>query len=237
MTIKIFLVDDRHLMREGIKAILKDEPKIEIVGMAKDGIDAIAQVQNLKPDIVLLDIEMPKMDGISVTRHISQFLSDTKVIILSSHGDRSYISEALEAGASSYLLKDSLVKDLKRAIYALSQGYSYIESKLLNQAMNQTKIDEGISTAKQGENSSPNSPSDWSINIQDANSKPATEIHRVDLAPIHESSPEEIHIAQRISENSQPLAYPVTANKKRFPKKLLWLISAIAALILSIIIF
>ena len=236
MTIKIFLVDDRHLMREGIKAILKDEPKIEIVGMAKDGIDAIAQVQYLKPDIVLLDIEMPKMDGISVTRHISQFLSGTKVIILSSHGDRSYISEALEAGASSYLLKDSLVKDLKRAIYALSQGYSYIESKLLNEAMNQTKIDGRISTPKQNKNPSTNSPSKQSISIRDSvNSKPATK--SVDLAPLLESSPEEIHIAQRISENSQPLTYPVTANKKRFSKKLLWLILAISAFILSIIIF
>ncbi len=139
MTIDIFLVDDRYLMREAVKTILQNEPEIRIVGTAKDGQEAIAGVEKLRPDIVLLDIEMPKMNGIVVTKYISKLFPETKVIILSSHNNQSYITQALEAGASSYLLKDTLVEDLKRAIYSLSRGYSYIEAKLLNQALNRIK--------------------------------------------------------------------------------------------------
>lgn len=137
--IKVFLVDDRRLILEAIKAVLEVEPEIAIVGTAQDGKSAISQVVKLKPDLVLLDLEMPKMDGITATRYITQYLPDTKVIILTSHKEKIYVIKALRAGASGYIAKDSLVKDLKRAIYSLSRGYCYIETKLLNPAVNQIK--------------------------------------------------------------------------------------------------
>ncbi|MEM7595120.1 MAG: response regulator transcription factor [Cyanobacteria bacterium P01_A01_bin.83] len=122
MIIKILLADDQRLIREGIKAILKQEPKIKVVGTAQDGKSAIAQVKKLQPDIVLIDIEMPKMNGITATKYICQCLPSTKVIILTSHQNDDYLAQAIEAGASGYLLKNSLLRELTQAIYALSKG-------------------------------------------------------------------------------------------------------------------
>jgi DNA-binding NarL/FixJ family response regulator len=136
MMIKVFLVDDQCLMLEGMRAILQPESAIEIVGVAQDGQAAIAQIPKLQPDIVLLDIEMPKMNGITATQYICQYLPNTQVIVLTSHKNRTYVAQALQAGASGYVLKSSLATDLKQAIYSLSRGYSYIESKLLTQAVN-----------------------------------------------------------------------------------------------------
>ena len=137
--IKVFLVDDRRLILEAIKAILEVEPEIAIVGTAQDGKTAVSQAIKLEPDLVLLDLEMPKMDGITATKYITQYLPKTKVIILTSHKEGIYVTKAFRAGASGYIAKDSLVKDLKRAIYSLSRGYCYIESRLLNPAVNQIR--------------------------------------------------------------------------------------------------
>ena len=104
--IKILIVDDQRLILEAVKAILKDESQIEIVGTAQNGQSAIVQVTKLKPDIVLIDIEMPKMDGIIATRYISQHSPNTKIIILTSHKSDNYVTKALQAGASIYLLKN-----------------------------------------------------------------------------------------------------------------------------------
>jgi DNA-binding NarL/FixJ family response regulator len=139
MKIKIFLADDQYLMLEGIKAILKHEPEIEIVGMAQDGHTAIAQVIKLQPDLVLIDIEMPKMNGIVATKYICEHMPDTKVIVLTSHKKPSYVSEALQAGASGYLSKDTLIQDLKQAIHALGQGDCQIETKLVTPTVDRLK--------------------------------------------------------------------------------------------------
>ena len=139
MTIEILLVDDQRLMIESIKAILEHEPEIKIVGTAQDGQSAIAQVIKLRPDLVLIDIEMPKMNGIVATKYICQNVPETRVIVLTSHNEQSYITEALQAGASGYLLKDTLFHNLKQAIHSLGRGYSYIEAKLLARTANQIK--------------------------------------------------------------------------------------------------
>jgi DNA-binding NarL/FixJ family response regulator len=132
MKIKIFLADDQYLILEGIKAILKHEPEIEIVGTAQDGHSAIAQVLQLQPDLVLIDIEMPKINGIVATKYICENMPDTRVIVLTSHKEPSYISEAFQAGASGYLLKDTLIQDLKQIIHSLARGCAQIETKLLS---------------------------------------------------------------------------------------------------------
>lgn len=132
MKIKIFLADDQYLILESIKAILKHEPEIEIVGTAQDGHSAISQVLQLEPDLVLIDIEMPKMNGIVATKYICENMPDTRVIVLTSHKKPSYVSAALRAGASGYLLKDTLIQDLKQTIHSLARGCAQIETKLFS---------------------------------------------------------------------------------------------------------
>jgi DNA-binding NarL/FixJ family response regulator len=129
--IRILLVDDQNLVQQGIKSLLAQDPDLEIVGTLKDGRSAVTMIAELCPDIVLLDIEMPGMDGITATKYITRLAPDTKVIILSSHEDKKYLTQALMAGARAYLLKDSLVEHLKQSIIAVNNGYSQMESRLL----------------------------------------------------------------------------------------------------------
>ena len=133
MKIEVLLADDQFLILEGIKAILEPEPKIKVVGTAQDGKTAIALVKELRPDILLIDIEMPEMNGILATKYICKYLPNTKVIVLTSHKNQDYIAEALLAGASGYLWKGNLIKDLKQEIYSFGRGYSGVKAKLLTQ--------------------------------------------------------------------------------------------------------
>lgn len=129
--IRILLVDDQNLVRQGIKSLLDQDPDLKVIGTVKDGRSAVKQIDVLRPDIVLLDIEMPGMDGITATKYISHLSPKTKVIILSSYEDKKYLTQAFMAGAKAYILKNSLMKDLKQAILAVNDGYSHIESRLL----------------------------------------------------------------------------------------------------------
>lgn len=129
--IRILLVDDQNLVQQGIKSLLEQEPEIKVIGTVKDGRSAVMQINDLRPDVVLLDIEMPGMDGITATKYITHLAPQTKVIILSSHEDKKYLTRALMAGAKAYILKSSLTADLKQSIMAVNNGYSHIESRLL----------------------------------------------------------------------------------------------------------
>ena len=129
--ITILLVDDQNLVQQGIKSLLERDPEIEVIGTVEDGRNAVKQVIKLRPDIILLDIEMPGMDGITATKYITRHAPDTKVIILSSHDDNKYVTHALMAGAKAYILKSSLMADLRQSIIAVNNGYTQIESRLL----------------------------------------------------------------------------------------------------------
>ena len=244
--IRILVVDDGCLIQEGIKAILKDEPNLEIVGIASDGLEAIAKTDELQPDIVLLDIEMPIIDGITVTKYINKFLPAVKVIILSSHDEESYISRALEAGAASYLLKQSLVEDLKQAIYSLSRGYSYIEIKLLNQALNQIRANNIVNShSKTAQN--PKYRQQIQINAIDTTGDRflsehdrtyTTGIYKANLLPIFKaSSAIEIKTAEDLCANLREISTAKPNQHQRINPKLLWTTIAIASFIISILIF
>ena len=138
--IRILLVDDQNLVQQGIKSLLDQDRELKVIGTVKDGQSAIKQINLLRPDIVLLDIEMPGMNGISVTKYITHFFPQTKVIILSSHEEKKYLVQALVAGANAYILKNSLMKDLKQAILAVDNGYFQIESRLLAKVLYSSKI-------------------------------------------------------------------------------------------------
>jgi DNA-binding NarL/FixJ family response regulator len=121
--IRLLLVDDESLIRRGLRAILQLEPDLDIVGEADNGHLAVQLVQQFHPDVVLMDVRMPVMDGVAATREICQTFPDTKVLVLTTFAEDAYISEALKNGAMGYLLKGTPTEDLVQAIQAAHKGY------------------------------------------------------------------------------------------------------------------
>ena len=122
--ITILLVEDEHLIRQGLKVLLQSDADLQVVGEAENGIQAIEQVEILNPDIVIMDINMPEMDGISATQIITQRFTRTKVIILSSFDDQYYVNQAIKYNASAYLLKNISLEDLVNSIRLVIKGYT-----------------------------------------------------------------------------------------------------------------
>lgn len=126
MPIKILIADDHALLRQGIKNVLELEPDFTVIGEAADGDEAISKSTELIPDILLLDINMPKVSGLEVTRRLRGMQPNVKVIILTIHDDESYVVEVLKAGAAGYLLKDVEPGMLVKAIRTVYEGESFI---------------------------------------------------------------------------------------------------------------
>jgi DNA-binding NarL/FixJ family response regulator/uncharacterized protein involved in exopolysaccharide biosynthesis len=130
--IRIILVDDQKTVRESLRACLEPVENFSVVGTAKDGRSAMEQIEILKPHIVLVDLEMPILDGVETTKRISQKFDDVKVIILSMYDDNKYVSRAIQAGASGYLLKNIPKEELIQAINLVNSGYSQFAPGLIN---------------------------------------------------------------------------------------------------------
>ena len=124
--IRILIADDHPIVREGISARLSKEPHYVIVGEASDGMEALKKVSQLKPDIVIMDIMMPHMDGILATEHIKKSAPQIKVIILSMHKRQEYALRAFQAGADGYVLKENASKEIVNAIKSVFGGKRYI---------------------------------------------------------------------------------------------------------------
>lgn len=124
--IRILLVDDHAVLRAGLRALLSAEPDIDVVGEAGDGQEAVAQTEKLLPDIVLMDITMPVMDGLEATRRIHQCCPEVKVLVLTIHDNEEYLFQILEAGGSGYLVKSSADIDLINAIHAVYRGKAFL---------------------------------------------------------------------------------------------------------------
>lgn len=129
--IRLLLVDDQSLIRVGLRAMLEVEPDLDVVGIAENGETAIEQVAALQPDLVLMDIQMPVMDGRVATRAIRQQFPDVKVIVFSTFNDDQYLVEALKAGAMGYLLKDMASEALVQSIRLAYCGYTLLGPTLL----------------------------------------------------------------------------------------------------------
>ena len=129
-TIKILIVDDRKMIRETIKMQLESELDLLVVGSAENGIIALQKIEQLQPDIVIIDLEMPGMDGITAIEIISERFPNTKSLVLSSHDGREYINQAIVAGAKGYLLKGTSSQDLTHAIRTINKGYFQLGSGL-----------------------------------------------------------------------------------------------------------
>jgi DNA-binding NarL/FixJ family response regulator len=140
--IKVLLVDDQGLIRQGLRALLELESDLEIVGEGENGEQAINLVAEFQPDVVLLDIRMPIMDGVAATLEIQKRFAKTKILVLTTFDDDEYVSAALKNGAMGYLLKDTPSEELAVAIRAVYKGYTQlgpgIVKKLLTQFSNPT---------------------------------------------------------------------------------------------------
>mgnify|MGYP002625182589 CR=1 FL=1 len=128
--IKLVLADDHAVVRSGLRMLLQAQPDMEIVGEAESGTQALAQVRNLRPDVILMDIQMPGMNGIEATRQIKEAYADTAVLALTMHEDDQYFFEMLQAGASGYLPKRAAPDELVRAIRTVSRGEVFLYPSL-----------------------------------------------------------------------------------------------------------
>ena len=124
-TLRVLLADDHNLIRAGLRLVVSQQPDCTVVGEASNGREAVAMANSLKPDVAVLDIGMPDLNGIEACRQIRESLPGTQVVMLSMHSDESYVLRALKSGARAYLLKDSAEADLARAIHAVSEGKSF----------------------------------------------------------------------------------------------------------------
>ena len=126
MTKRILLADDHKLLRDGLRSLLEKQPDLEVVGEAEDGRSAVLLTQKLRPDIVIMDVAMPNLNGIEATRHITSRLSGTRVIALSAHSDRRFVTGVLEAGASAYLLKECAYEELVFCVRSVLANKTYL---------------------------------------------------------------------------------------------------------------
>ncbi|MCM3734551.1 response regulator transcription factor [Bacillus cytotoxicus] len=141
-TISIMLVDDHALMRAGLKLLLQKRPSLKVVGEASDGFEALRLYDNLRPDILILDISLPRLDGIQVLKEVKLRYKQAKVIVLTMHEDEDYITSIMNAGASGYVPKAAVDEELYNAIDSVMDGYIYLRPKeistMLKKVQNET---------------------------------------------------------------------------------------------------
>lgn len=126
MGLRILLADDHRIMREGLRALLQEQPTMTVVGEAENGRKAVQLAKELVPDVVIMDVTMPEMNGIEATTQIKASLPGVRVIALSIHTDRRFVIQMFRAGATGYLLKDCAFEELTRAIRTVSDGQAYL---------------------------------------------------------------------------------------------------------------
>ena len=130
INIKILLADDHKIVRDGLRTLIEKEPGMEVIAAAENGVDAVALAKQFSPDVVIMDISMPDMNGIDATRLILKEAPSLKVIALSMYSDRLFVSGMLEAGASGYLLKDCAFEELVVAVRSVVAGKIYLSPKI-----------------------------------------------------------------------------------------------------------
>jgi two-component system, NarL family, response regulator NreC len=128
--IRVVLIDDHALVRQGFRRILEDDPDITVVGEAGNGLDAVTLVKKTDPDVVVMDMSMPEMNGLHATMELLKQRPGTKVLILSMYSEEQYVRNALDAGAKGYILKNAIENDLTRAVRAVAAGERYLAPEL-----------------------------------------------------------------------------------------------------------
>ena len=149
MAIKIMITDDHSMIREGLRNLLELDGDIEVIAEAEDGLDCLEKLETIKPDVLLLDINMPKMNGLEVLKKLRDNKTVVKVLVLTVHNETEYLMKAVEIGINGYVLKDSESTELRKAIFAIANGENYIQpslipalnSKMIEKNEDQSKID------------------------------------------------------------------------------------------------
>jgi len=151
MSVRILLADDHRILREGLRSLLAQQVDIVVVGEASTGQEAVELARALAPDIVIMDVVMPGLDGVEATRRIRAEVHGTRVIALSMHADRRFVSEMLRAGASGYLVKDSAFEELNQAVRTVMEGRPYLSTvitgSLVEDFVRQTTAPETLPTS------------------------------------------------------------------------------------------
>ena len=129
--IRVLLAEDHETVRQGLKLLIDGQADMEVIGEAGDGVSAVERVQALKPDVAVLDLAMPEMNGLAATKAIKQAAPQVNVVALTRHADDAYVQELLSAGASGYVLKQSPIDELLKAIRAVAAGDRYLDSTLV----------------------------------------------------------------------------------------------------------
>lgn len=150
MTIAVFLADDHAVVRDGLRTLLEIEENFTVVGVASNGREAVRQVEKLRPDVVIMDLSMPELNGIDATRKIVGGCPETRVIILSMHATREHIHRALQAGAKGYLLKECAGAEVVKAVRSVHSGNRY-----LSQPVSEIIIDDYLSGRPADEHTDP----------------------------------------------------------------------------------
>jgi DNA-binding NarL/FixJ family response regulator len=146
---KILIADDHPIFLSGLRSLFENNKKMEVVGEAKNGQEAVSLVKKLKPDIVVMDINMPVMNGIEATKEILSIAASTKVIALSIHSDKQFVKEMLDAGAVGYLLKDDAGSECISAIEKVTNGDMFLSSGVTRAALSKDKEDGELSGSVQ----------------------------------------------------------------------------------------
>lgn len=133
--VRVLIAEDHETVREGLKLILNAQPDIDVIGEASDGRSAVEQATKLRPDIVLMDVSMPHLNGLKATRKLGETCPDVKVLILTRHKDDGYLQQLLRAGASGYVLKQSSSAELLHAIRSISGGGKYLDPAVAGKVM------------------------------------------------------------------------------------------------------
>jgi DNA-binding NarL/FixJ family response regulator len=139
VTVRVLIADDQDLVRAGFTMIIDSRDGLEVVGEAADGIEAVALARSLRPDVILMDVRMPDMDGLEATKKIKEERPRTAVVMLTMHENPAYLREAVRAGAAGYLLKDVSREELVDAIRQVATGGAFIESQMLKGMLSEMK--------------------------------------------------------------------------------------------------
>jgi DNA-binding NarL/FixJ family response regulator len=131
--LRLLLVDDHAVVREGLRSLLGTDNRFEIVGEAADGLTALSAAESLRPDVVVMDVSIPGLNGAQVTRRIRESFPDTKTVALTVHEEGGYLRSLMDAGASGYVLKRSAASELLRAIEVIGEGGTYLDSSIAGQ--------------------------------------------------------------------------------------------------------
>ena len=223
--IRVLLVDDQKTVREKLKASLESEADIEIVGTASDGVSAIEQVERLLPDVVIMNMEMPSLDGASATKQITNRFIETKVIIHTSYDSDEYIVKSLAMGAKGYLLKSLDHQDLAIAIRNINKGYTQISPGLLDKLLVYTDSGVILSKLKSLSSRSKNTV------IEQVASKPAKNFSNLQLA-CRQQQQEIVKLRQSLDTSQQELP-KIQTSISNFGKRI-WFTLMLSILSLSI---